>query len=1396
MIKRITTIFLLLSMVAGLCHTSLAADTDLKESDYPASYAKMSNATGRCVWQLSNPKPDASASSAAGGSTVIVNDGSEELPAEAYHAFGELKGGIASVLFDFSMDREMDGTSFRLLGNRQTVFGIVVQGRGIYLEQPGGENIYLCNYQTSSSESRPKYIVKAILDMDKKKVLSVQINGKTFAEDKPFVNEIDYANAFSVLTEEETIGVAQMTGLYIDRGYIVKDMFWNDAANISDDWEIDSNGGFAVISNGSSTITYNSFLEIDSRNGDVLLEKSFESVSGKLTMEANVLLEHNRGGFELRIMSGGEKQICLTSDGTSFCYVDENGSLIPFYSFTKNVWYNLEVHLDTETGLYDIDLNNRPILSGKKLIGNAGSIDSIEIFSEKNDTSLNVDDLLFYRTRPYAEDYPVINDIPEKRDGAPLVGIQFCPMWIQGNHFGWDWIKQASNRRTPVMGYYDGDSPEQADWVIKYMLEHGADYMSICVFPHNAPGADKNGQITDKNLRSNGFLSAVQNSRYRDKIKYSIFLEANGITDGYSYYEKFFNVVLPHYIEHYFKDPSYLKVDGRPVFGVYAVSNFLNVFDDGRGQESIREGIQRIRQVCIDAGVGNPYLIANDNNWNNLVNASNVGLDAVSAYGLGVGTTFTAQKTANKNALDNCISNGIDFIPAAVPMRDDTAWRVATGNWHTKEEFEEMLTWMKDDLLAGYKPSVSTVLSNMATWDEFGEGHIICPTEGMGFSYLDAIRDAFTTGGEHVDEIPTQAQKERITRLYDQEKKIANVGYEIASVDYKIFYESREKDIPEKIPSDVKKGWYMKNTGDAAKISAVSDVSSVKTTAEGIEVAPSGTRPRIKINEFEGIDVYDVTYIKIKMKKNPTSGGGYAYWGGDIVGGISNDNMQFFNAGTENDTEFRDYFIPVAAKTTWTGKIDHLEFTLGEISDLTTPFVIESIELLQDTELTEKDTLIVDSRIQSLTDGIVTDGADIMLPLKEVFYMAGAEEILSLPSSCTYTVKYNDTISTVTAGKRTATVNGEEVSLQKPVYMKSEIVNDTMYVPLQFAEAVFTDKEISWNEDERTFTINSIEAVEDIGREEIYRIDYDDESSIGNPIGLGSISFSDGKMTATTTSSDPNYTVAINQQAEDIKLIQVKINTNAAQQFKYYFITNNDMRWNEAKGSAIVTTKSGENTLLFDTAMVPTWKDTITSFRIDPATASGQTFTIDSVVFYGEEQASFADGGKVKDMSSCVQISENRYEWNFNKNTELDGWKFGKSFGDIKINSGKLSATITGGDPAFINYGSIDINTDEISSINIKYKNKTNSRKLKVYFVTDRKREYAEDSCFEIEVAPMSDSFVEYKINTDGNAAWNGILKNLVVVIDTEIPIDAAIKERGGIEIDSIGLLLKGEVIQ
>lgn len=1381
--SKLTAVIMAAALTTSCIPVIAATEEDgYRDCDYPADYAKLSGG-GKTVFDVDNPQPLKNVSAPVDGTVEIINDGSNELPAEGYYEFGEMKGGIASVSFDFSFDRRMDDTTFRLLGGKKAAFSLITHGNGIYLEQRSGD-IYLCALESAPVQSRKKYVVKLTLDFDHQSILSIQINGKTVVQNKAFFEETDYADGFDIRTSEAAVGVVQITGLYIHQGYIINESFQNGSDTVSDDWDI-SGEGFAAIANRNSKLSYSSYLTLDSRDGDILLKKQIPEKSGKITLEINVMQPEKRGDFEINIEGGGQKIASLSANGTSFCYMDENSNMIPFYDYIKNMWYNLELHIDTDTGLYDIDLNNRRIKSGLKLLHNSGKIEELKIYSGKSTQAIGIDDILLYRTKPYPEDYPVINEEPEKKDGAPLVGVQFCPMWINGNHFGWDWIKQASDRRKPVTGFFDGDSSEQADWVIKYLLEHGVDYMSICMFPHNnnVNSSDKMSQIYDKDLRSCGFISAVQNSRYSDKIKYSIFLEANGIKNGYEYYEDFFNTVWPYYIEQYFKDPRYLKVNGRPVFGVYAVSNLLNVFDDGRGKPAVIEGVNRMRQMCIDAGVGDPYLVSNDNNYAQLQNVASVGFDAVSSYGFGYDATFTTQKTIMENTLQECKKEGIDFIPSPVPMRDDTAWRVGSGYWHTEEEFAEFLDWMREDLLTGYKSSVGDILCNMCTWDEYGEGHIICPTEGLGFSYLDAIRSSLTNGSDHKDDWPSDAQKKRMTRYYSQDRKINTVTYE-STVDYKVFYEAREKDVDEKIPTDVKKGWYFNNSNDAAAWSGVSGVENVKSTSEGLEVYASGTRPRIKLSNFNGIDVYDVTYAKIRMKKNPTSGGGFFYWSSDMHS-MDNDNKLFFNAGTDSGDEFKDYYVPLSSKVTWTGKVNGIEIMLGDISDLSKPFVIESIELLRDSDITSKDKLIVNSRIQSLTDEYRIEDDVLMIPLKEVFYMAGATEIKSLVTENAYTIKYHDQLSKIVSGQKTARVNGNEITLSKAAFTKSDIVNDTMYVPLQFAEDVLYDKEFIWDEATRTLTINSVEEEEaGLNREVIYSIDYDDESSAGNPIGLSGILFKDGKMTATTTSNDPNFTVATNINAEDVKFIQMKINTDTAQMLKYYFLTSKDSTWGEGKGSAIVTTKAGNNTILFDTSMVSTWKDIITRFRIDPAVASGQTFSIDSVIFYGDELSPSTDTEeKKKDMTSCVKADSRKYEWPFNKNTELDGWQFSKSMGETQIKSGKLEAVITGISPSMVNYGEINIDTEKISSIDIKYMNKTNSRKLKVYFITDKERQASEKNSFEIEVAPMSNSVVDYGIDTGKNENWKGILKKLIIVPEANT--------HGSISFDSIGLALK-----
>lgn len=66
--------------------------------------------------------------------------------------------------------------------------------------------------------------------------------------------------------------------------------------------------------------------------------------------------------------------------------------------------------------------------------------------------------------------------------------------------------------------------------------------------------------------------------------------------------------------------------------------------------------------------------------------------------------------------------------------------------------------------------------SNMvliSTWNEYGEGTYVMPTERFGFGYLDAIRTAFTKDNtEHNDLTLTESQRQRINYLFDQNRQM------------------------------------------------------------------------------------------------------------------------------------------------------------------------------------------------------------------------------------------------------------------------------------------------------------------------------------------------------------------------------------------------------------------------------------------------------------------------------------------------------------------------------------------------------------------------------------------------------------------------------------------------
>ncbi|MBP3360715.1 MAG: glycoside hydrolase family 99-like domain-containing protein [Clostridia bacterium] len=1386
----------LIAFLLAVCCTESGAvfaaeqgNAGYKDTDFLITYARdgQFDAAKYSSWDRNIPFPGEDFSNSNENvSTNVLNDGSPEHPSEAYRALNEIKGGIVTLDFDFSMDRMMD-TAYRLLDDKKTLFGVVTRSGGIYLEQPGGELLYMAPCSASYVTGEFTYVVKAVIDFDRQRIVSVQINGKTYAEDKPYANPVTMANGFDISTGKESVGVLTNRRLYISGGYYVYECFWNPGGGLPDDWIISTDTGAASLKTSALRFPDKHSLLLNTVNGAVSCEKKISPVSGNLIFEINTLQTKKRDDFCISLNGGGKTAAAITSDGNSFCYIDESGTPVPFYTYTDNVWYHIKLDADVENSVFDIYLNNKLKVSGIRFDNSVSSVDRILVNAGKNQNSLVLDDIKLYRKRIY-ENYVSPPEPVKKKDDNTLVCMQMCPLWTEGTHYGWDPIKAASNEREPLLGFYDEGNPEIYDWTIKWMAEHGVDFQFQCVYPvarinFSVPGEPiKNDMVREYNGITEGYM----NARYSDMMKFAVILECSTFFKGYQHYNEFFDYYLPFYIEYYLKDDRYMKIDGRPVIGIYSLLSFMSIFDDGTGTESVKRGVEKFRKACMDAGVGNPYIVSNRSTDSNIITmAKQAGLDAVTSYGLGGLATFASQSLNMRSAIENCKSEGIDFWPIATPMRDDIAWRVFSGYSHSGDEFREYLSMMQKEVMDNVPSRLSKKVINMTTWDEYGEGHIIAPTVGRGFEYLDAIRDVLTDGADlHEDEIPSAVEKQRVNRLYVRDRKTVFSGGEnpqAMPTDTRIVQGRREKSIPETIPAHVKKGLYFTNPADASKVVAHDSISEITSGESGITVKPGGLTPAIAVNEPLEMDAYDVTYVKLRMKKNPSSGGGWFMWTSDLLPSFSTEQKVYFNPLTDDGSEFADYYIPVGKSVFWKGRISDIRIILGDITNQAIPFEIESIEFLSDETITGGDKLVIDGWVQPAEPGISAKGGTVMVPLRQTLYSAGAESVQCFELTDTYSVKYGGIYSEITLGAEEAYAGGRRISLPAAAYKNSGVVNDEVLVPEEFIRAVLFDKSVTWNEDEKALNIVSASGAEvgDGGeeRELIYEIAFGSADAYESAYGLSDMSFGDGKLTATTSSGDSQMRLKVDLQASDVKLIEVKMNTAASQSANFYFITDQDTAWNEFKRSASFTTSPGDNILRMDTLTdLSNWQNKITDMRFDPAEASGQTFTLEYIRFYGDTVKS----GIKKDMSPCVSESDASYEWTFSKNTYLDGWEGNKSFGSVKAENGCLEGIITGRTPALMNRSDIGADCADISRISIKYANNTASDKARLYFITDDMPELGEACSFDIEVSPMNGEYAEYVIDTSENINWRGRLLRLVFIPGKNI--------NGSVSIDSISL--------
>jgi hypothetical protein len=197
-------------------------------------------------------------------------------------------------------------------------------------------------------------------------------------------------------------------------------------------------------------------------------------------------------------------------------------------------------------------------------------------------------------------------------------------LWEADKPHMWDNILKHPER-TPALGFYAQENPEVSDWETKWAVEHGIDFFIYCWYRTR-----QGGPVT--RMFSSAIHDALFKSRFVDRMKFTIMWENQvrgkaGVADE----KDLMTNLLPFWIEHYFRHPSYLKVDNRPALFIYR-PEFL--VQDLGGADQVNQAFGHMRQACREAGLAGLYLLGEYRGLdpNHLKLMKQLGLDYTFAY--------------------------------------------------------------------------------------------------------------------------------------------------------------------------------------------------------------------------------------------------------------------------------------------------------------------------------------------------------------------------------------------------------------------------------------------------------------------------------------------------------------------------------------------------------------------------------------------------------------------------------------------------------------------------------------------------------------------------------------------------------------------------------------------
>lgn len=331
------------------------------------------------------------------------------------------------------------------------------------------------------------------------------------------------------------------------------------------------------------------------------------------------------------------------------------------------------------------------------------------------------------------------------------LGAYYFPGWHSKSAY-WNDLKglagsrspgRAWPEREPLLGHY----PEEEQWVAEQHIEWAAGY-GLSFFAYDWYW---DGQGVYLNHALERYLSA----RNKSKLKFSL-LWANhyGVPANLGQ----FSAMVDYWIEHYFKDAMYLRVDGKPVVFIFSPQALRD--DAARFGRSTRELFELARAKALAKGLPGIYFVGSapaNSYWVKDYLPGN-GYDAISAYNYRSGgfqgayqgnepvaTSYAELTQGYRDQWQWMLKNSP--LPYFVPMSagwDRRPWGSNSSQDRcssTPQSFREMLVAARKVLEQNLGKTKG--IGIIYAWNELGEGGYIEPTKKWRFQYLEAIKDVF-----------------------------------------------------------------------------------------------------------------------------------------------------------------------------------------------------------------------------------------------------------------------------------------------------------------------------------------------------------------------------------------------------------------------------------------------------------------------------------------------------------------------------------------------------------------------------------------------------------------------------------------------------------------------------